>query len=568
MKDLKKNKSQKSGPPRFFSRSIHISRQTTIVIILAIAAICLKFFLLYERLLYIDPDEGYYLILARNLIAGNGYAFNGLPNVVFPPFLPILIGLFYLLCQDFQFSLIFITALSGGLLGIISYKIAEKKFSPIIPILCAFLVLFIYQLNSFLPLYLTPYVHVLYRGSDVLNCFLILTSVYFVLRLVEKDGYIYAIFSGGFFALSYLTRPEGILLFVIIFICLIFLKIISLISISYKRLSAFFFIFLLISFPYIFYLKNTTGKWNLSGKASSAQEHRESLLEVIKNDNWIPFSKIHYSFDKENMEMKQAYWGFHDKLEEDDNISIRSYSRVILENLKMYLIVPKTLLPKYIMIFFLIGFVKAIYKIAKTKSILDIILFMFFPYSLLVTALAYPIPRHHLFLVPVFCIYAVEGMVFISSALAKNKKLMKKIMLPIIFLIIILFIGYDYKNNLNFNSLKIPSFRKPLEVDSLVSEYLKKRKARTIMSVHPSFAVRAISDWQVLPQAPLSDIIQFGKHKNVDYVVLPDPDEKKDFYYIVEMKNSYIPTDSNDKFGYIIVERSEYFHLINFVKKK
>ena len=140
MENQIENTNQKSEISRIFSKSVHISPQTIIVIVLAVAAISLKFFLLYERLLYIDPDEGYYLILARNLIAGNGYTFNGLPNIVFPPFLPILIAFFYLICQDFQFSLIFITAISGGLLGIISYKIAQKKFSSFIPVLYAFLI--------------------------------------------------------------------------------------------------------------------------------------------------------------------------------------------------------------------------------------------------------------------------------------------------------------------------------------------------------------------------------------------------------------------------------------------
>ena len=325
----------------------------------------------------------------------------------------------------------------------------------------------------------------------------------------------------------------------------------------------------MFSFPYLFYLKNATGQWSLSGKVSSAQEHRESLLEVIKNDNWVPFSKIHYSFDKENMEMKQSFWGFHDKLEEGNKISIPSYINTILENIKMYPIIPKVLLPLHIiMVFFLVGLISAAFKIVKRRSIIDIILFMFFPYSLIITALAYPIPRHHLFLVPVFCIYAVEGTVFLSSILNKNKNIMKNITITLFFLTIILFMGFEYKKKLSLNCLKMPSFRTPLIVDSSVSEYLKKRKPRTIMSMHPSFAVRSGSDWQVLPQAPLVEIIQFGKHKNVDYLVLADPYEKKHLYYIVDMMNSYNPKDLTDTFGYIILESGEHFKLINFVKKK
>jgi len=568
LENLKESSQQKKGTLRLFSIPIHLTRQTIIIIALAVAAFSLKFYLLDGRFLYLDPDEAYYLILARNLIVGNGFTFNGLPNIIFPPFLPLLIALFYLIGQSFQYSLFIITALSGTLIGIISYRIAEKKFSSFIPVLGAFLVLFIYQLNDFLPLYNTPYVSRLYRGSDILNCFLILISVYFVLRLVEKDKYTFAALAGSFFAFSYLTRPEGILLLGLILVCLTLLKFVSLISISYKRLLVFLCAFLFFSFPYILYLRNTTGKWMLSGKTSSAQVHRETLLEVIENDNWDPFTEVHYSYNSENMEMNQAYWGFHDKLEITGKISFQSYLKNIPENLKMYVIIPKTLLPHYIMVFFLLGLGSAIYRIIKRRSVMDVILLMLIPYSLMIEALAYPFPRHHLFLVPLFCIYAIEGIVLISSTLAKNKRVVKRIILILLFSIIALFIGYEYKNNLSINHLKVTGFKRHHLVDFTVSQYLKKRNAQTIMSAHPSFAVRAVSDWQVLPKASVPEIIRFGKHKDVDYAILPDPEGNINFYYIVDMKNSDIPEDSKEGPVYTIIERGECYNLINFVKKK
>jgi hypothetical protein len=306
----------------------------------------------------------------------------------------------------------------------------------------------------------------------------------------------------------------------------------------------------------------------LSGKVSSAQDHRESLLEVIKNDNWVPFSKVHYAFDKENMEMTKGYWGYHDKLELNDRTSLESFLKKIPENLRMYPIIPKTLLPLYIMLFFLLGLLTAIYKIIKRKSVMDAILLMFIPYSLIIEALAYPFPRHHLFLVPFFCIYTIEGIALISSALARKRSVIKRNILILLFSVIVLFIGNEYINKLSNNQLKETGFREYLSADISVSQYLKKRKAKTIMSIHPSFAVRTISDWQVLPQAPLFEIIKFAKHKEVDYVILPDPDGSQNFYFIADMKRSYIPEDSDDEFGYTIIEHSKYFDLINFVKNK
>lgn len=567
MNNLNNRIKQKKEIIKIFSISIHFSAQTIIVALLAIAALILKFYLLFERSLYIDPDEGYYLILARNLITGNGYTFNGLNNIVFPPFLPALIALFYLFIQDFQISLIFITAISGTLLGIITYQISKKKFAPFIPALCAFLVLFIYQLNSFLPIFQTNYVRILYRGSDILNCFLIFTSIYFVVLFAEKDKYIFAFLAGGFFAFSYLTRPEGILIFMIVFLSILFLKIISLISISYKKLIMFLLIFIIISSPYIIYLKSTTGKWSLSGKISAAQEHRETLLEVIRNNNWTPFSEFHYSFDKENMEMNQAYWGFHNKLKLDEKRSIKYFLENIPQNLEMYFLIPKILFPWYVLVFFLIGFGYAAFQIVKRKSIIDIILFLLFPYSLLIVVLSYPIPRHHLFLVPVFCVYAVEGIVFVTNTFAKNKNKIKKILITSITSIIILFLANEYITNLSYNLIRFPGFRKSLSVKSYISQYLKNNGANTIMSLDPGFAVRANSDWQVMPRAAFPVIIQFAKNKNVDYVIFPNQKGNKYFYSVIDIKNSYIPKSRSDKFRYSVVKQSDFFNLINIVKK-
>ena len=59
----------------------------------ALLAFVFKLILLLKRGSYLDPDEGYYILLAQNLLAGRGYTFNGLEHIHFPPFLPLLIAL-------------------------------------------------------------------------------------------------------------------------------------------------------------------------------------------------------------------------------------------------------------------------------------------------------------------------------------------------------------------------------------------------------------------------------------------------------------------------------------------
>lgn len=529
----------------------------------AAASLLVKFFLLYGRFLYIDPDEGYYLLLARNLMSGLGYTFNGLPNIQFPPFLPILISCFYFVIRDLQLSLIIITTITGTLLGYIIYLIAREKFASYVLLLCAFLGFFIYQLNAFIPT-LVPYTEVLYRGSDILNLFLLFTSLYFVLLLVKRNEFIYSILAGLFFALSYLTRPEGFLMFAITLGCLVFLRLRSLIPVNGKRLLAFTITFVIAAMPYVLYLKSTTGKWTLSGKIFISQTHRKSLLSVVESEDWTEFHKYHFSLNKEAMEMSDSYWGYYDNSQWKSEVPVKDFAKDILAKFKLYYKVPKILFSPFLVVFFLLGICKGIGAIRKKKSIVDILLLLFFPYSVVITALAYPVPRHHLFLVPVFCIYTVEGLVMFFSWLEKrlNVELMKRKSALVVFvLLMLLVIGNDYFRFSLKNYLLIPSFKQSKVIESEISRYLKDRKARVIMSTLPTIPAKAFSDWQVMPRGSYFDIIQFGKRKKVEYVIL-----KSQGYKIVQMEGSYIP-EPQDTMTFEIIDRKGYFDLLRIVKK-
>ena len=61
--------------------------------LVVLAALALRLVLLVARGDYIVYDEGYYLLLARSLRAGHGYALNGLPHVALSPLQPVLVAL-------------------------------------------------------------------------------------------------------------------------------------------------------------------------------------------------------------------------------------------------------------------------------------------------------------------------------------------------------------------------------------------------------------------------------------------------------------------------------------------
>jgi 4-amino-4-deoxy-L-arabinose transferase-like glycosyltransferase len=548
-----------------FIRQVRFNRELRLILALSGLAFIFKLFLLSQRSLYIDPDEGYYLLLARNLVHGNGYGFNGLPNIIFPPFLPLAIAFIYVFLHNLQLSLNIITALSGTFLGVIVYLIARKKISRLASFGCFLLALFSHELNAFLPAALR-YTEVLYRGSDILNCFLVLASVYCMILLVEKDGYLPAALAGLTLALAYLTRPEGFILFVGFLCLLLLLKSFSLIALSWKRLTCFLLVFAALALPYVVYLRTVTGHWMLSGKISASQRYRASLLEIIRKENWQPFYSAHYSLNDSATEMNDLYFGYHRESDEAQDISSDPLAKRVRSNLRLFWIIPKTLVPFQFLPFFLLGLGSALYNLIKKRSWRDLLLLSLLPYSLVIEALSYPIPRHHLFLVPVVILYAGQGALLLSSWVSRNNEITRRKALFLIFAVLFVLVIYDHIIYSSKNLLNAPMFKSVRKIEVSVARRLKEGRAEVVMSSHPNLAVWASSDWQVLPQAPLPAQLEFARNKRVDYAVLTG--EKKLFFHILDFKNSQLPERVGEPYDVQIVEANDYFDLIRVMKRE
>ena len=522
--------------------------------------IAFKGFLLWQRSNYIDPDEGYYLLLARNLVSGNGYTINGLSNIVFPPLLPLMIAVFYFVFHNLQISLGIITAVSGGLLGFVAFKICLSRFSPRYSLFGAFLVLFIYQLNAFVPIN-KPYIYVLYRGSDILNTLLVLSILFLVCRLIHTKKTPYSVAAGFFASLAYLTRPEGFLLWLILVSLLIFLCAVRMARIPLKLILTFILAFMIFSLPYMFYLKKVTGRWMLSGKIAAGQEYRDVLIKVIENNDWESFNRAHYSINANLLEMNDHYFGFHATGRPDES-GITLSLKKIGENLVLSRIIHKVLFPSPLLIFFVVGLIDGLIRILKKTSTYDAVLLSVFLYSFILVAMSYPIPRHHLFLVPVFCIYAVQGIRMSLSFLMK--KTTKNIASMIVLSMLFFTFASDYLRYFNESVVSSKNFIASSQTDRSISEYLKSHGSRIIMSKQPGIAVRAFSDWQVLPQTDLSTLLKFALKKRVDHIVIQE--ESGYAFRIIEMNGSIIPDSASDKLAYQLIDSQKNFVVVRLIK--
>ena len=221
------------------------------------------------------------------------------------------------------------------------------------------------------------------------------------------------------------------------------------------------------------------------------------------------------------------------------------------------------LFPFPLFIFFIIGLIDGVIQVIKKKSVTDAILFSVFLYSLALIAVAYPIPRHHLFLVPVFCIYSLLGIRTLRSFLMKE--LSRTISTMIVFSVVFFSFASDYIRYFDDSVITSKNFKIARQIDRDISEYLRTRGCRVLMSIQPGFAVWAFSDWQVLPRADLTTLLKFASKKRVDYIVLQ---ESGGYHYrIIEMNGSVIPDSRADKMGFQLIDMRDNFALVRVVKQ-
>lgn len=530
-----------------------LRQETLALVVLCLLGIAFKAFLLWQRSGYIDPDEGYYLLLARNLASGHGYGFNGLPNIIFPPFLPFLIALVTFASRDPQVSLGIVSALSGGVLGLVVHRICRSEFSSGYSLLGAFLALFVYPLNAFVPIN-KPYTYVLYRGSDTLNTLLLLAALWAVLRWTKTRKTPFALAAGALAGLAYLTRPEG-LIFAAILAGLAAILIMSrTVRVPWKHLLAYLAVLGCLAAPYVLYLHHVTGRWMLSGKVEAGQKYRTALIQVIKNGDWEPFNDLHYALDATRMEMQDQYFGYYPGDRGAESPAPGPLKNAA-GNLALAAVVPKVLLASPLLLFFCVGLIGGVVRIVRKRSVLDVLLFSVFLYSLALLALAYPIPRHHLFVVPVYVIYSLFGIRTLGRALAA--KMSRSMAYLLVGSVVFLSFASDYIRYYGENVASSKNFQTAARIDRAISRDLRARGIRVVMSIQPGFAVRAAADWQVVPRTDIPTLLRFAQKKKVDAIVLQERGGYR--YRIIDMDASTIPDPPSDDFGLQLMESKDQF---------
>jgi 4-amino-4-deoxy-L-arabinose transferase-like glycosyltransferase len=291
---------------------------------IALAALALRLVLVVARGDYIVYDEGYYLLLARSLRAGQGFTLNGLPHVALSPLQPVLVAVLSAAGIPDLWASRLLAAACGALLVFPITALARLAGGERAALPAAVLVGVSPALMSFVPFFPGQSWN-LYFGSEPLFLLLAFGAVAAAVR-AEDGGWGWWATAGVLAAGSYLTRAEGAVLGPALFLVLAVRVGTRRRPHGWPRLALAVCAAAVVAAPYLWYLRSTLGRWALSGRVQAAETGGSGATgsavgnaraggEVLDAFVWQgqpeAFLRALYGLDRSGTGMASQYWGVH-----------------------------------------------------------------------------------------------------------------------------------------------------------------------------------------------------------------------------------------------------------------
>lgn len=205
----------------------------------------------------ISPDGVQYVDLGRNLMAGN---FREGLSTYWSPLYPLLVGFSSLFFRDPEFAGRFVSVVAGSLLLIPSYKLIRNWYGERVAFIGACLI----TLHPLLIYYSTV---LLIESTYTLLFMCGVLAGWSALSGGRARSFLLA---GATFGSCYLLKPEAALFLLLLLIPMLSRKLFDRdVALKITARNALFLCagFMLLAAPYLFYLREQTGAWTLSGKA-------------------------------------------------------------------------------------------------------------------------------------------------------------------------------------------------------------------------------------------------------------------------------------------------------------
>jgi len=442
----------------------------------------------------VELDGAYYISLGVNLFEKGLYRDleNNL-NTNLTPGMPVAIGLVNLIVNNSVLSARLVSALFGSLIIIFVYLFTKRLFTRKEAYIAAFL-----TASYTILVYISTLTY-----NDSLYLFLFLGGLYFGWLGLIKEKSLFYVLTGVFFSIAYLTRPEGFLLpFILILYWLIILRRFNLKTVL--NLVLMLFIFLLISFPWLNFIHENTGKWQVTTKGGFTYLQRE--YKVFTDE----YEKNLFSLNEDKTRIR---------LNPYNQTFETSVGKYILEDpgkfIKRYFVnfgslVFDFLIKVFPFVFLLIAFYG--FK-EKTNRKLEIYLLFFILYPFLISPVFGSESRWLLGGIPLLLIWVSRGIIKIEEW---NENLNSKIITLILVLLMIISVFF-------VNSFTPKIYEKDDQAieHKIAGLWFKDNigEGKIIMERRPWVSFYSNGRFVYLPYASYSEMIEYGCKNNVEYLV-------------------------------------------------
>lgn len=491
----------------------------------------------------IEMDWVAFSRLGKNLVENGRYSFGENYNmgIFFPPGYPLFIGITNLFINNLFLSAKIVSFISSSITILLSYLLGKELYNKEAGLFAA-LVYAVYPV--ILIISVDGY-------SDVLFfCFLIL-SLYLFIISIRKSGILIHCLLAVSVAMAYLTRPEG--LFLLLLPVLQLFGFFTTMKFDRKylfKISLVFLIFALIISPYLLFVKNYTGKFTLSGKGDTSillgeLSGDKSYHEIVNApDNLYDRAAFTLSEDKTQLRGwdKNSNLSLREYILKDPVNFLKKYQKNILQEIQVS---TKLVIPIALPIFFSL-FNRELFRLRIRMMFLIFPLIFFLMYPVFII-----IEKQTLLIVLFLIFFSCGGFANSKSVISdltnyyglERNKIQKFLEKSIKYIIIgILILG-------SLSYLKYSSFEKALKpVEHEKAGYYLKEKVSeyeklNVMARKPYVNFYSGSRFTMLPYANSSDVINFAKLYNVDYIVIDERLLSKwDFYDELKEMDKY----SND----------------------
>lgn len=497
--------------------------------LLVIAAFLVRYSLFAFRGDYLDWDETLYLLMARNLLAGEGLSVNGLPHLSLGPLVPVLTAVASRVSGISPLTIHrLLAALAGALLVLPVWYLVRLVTEGRIARIAAALVVGWTVLIDVAPRFGPMWDH-FYAGSEPFY----LAALFGAFALGElglRRGGTARLASlagaGVLLALAYLARSEAVVIGGLYAV----LRGVELLRDGRARevaagLGFALAAFLVVAAPHLVRLRQLTGSWTPSGHLGPTASTADLYQEVVRDDRKIgPYLQVWWALDSDHERMLNPYWGIErpglwsQRLAEYRAVLAETWTPVtggqrLADRAVGYLLALWTLCLPLFLPLALVGLWSGG---AQARRFPPFVLATLVG-SLLIAWKVYALPRFFLMLVPAFALWAALGVVRVAGW--RGVQRLPSSERVVAFALLATGLGWAALRAIGDDAAMA---RERGRADRQAGERLGAAIStdQALISWHPRLAYWGGWDWRALPVESLDAVVHYAAHREVDGVFL------------------------------------------------